>query len=84
MKLNIPVVPYTPPPFLASYQSLLELAVKTSSAATDPMSDNLAFEMDPRSVMELARCGGKYGDTRVADGVVCTHAQVHASPTVVL
>lgn len=51
-----------PSPF-CHFQSLLELAVKTSSAATDPMSDNLAFEMDPRSVMELARCGGKYGDT---------------------
>ena len=39
-------------------QSLLEMAVKTSSAADDPLSDNLSFEMDPRSVVELARVSG--------------------------
>ena len=42
--------PPTHPP-----QSLLEMAVKTSSAATDALSDNLSFEMDPRSIVELAR-----------------------------
>ncbi|GAX72609.1 hypothetical protein CEUSTIGMA_g65.t1 [Chlamydomonas eustigma] len=40
-------------------QSLLEMAVKTSSAASDPLSDNLSFEMDPRSVVELAKVAAR-------------------------
>ena len=36
-------------------QSLLELAVRTSSVASDPHADNVAFDMDPRSLLEIAR-----------------------------
>ncbi|KAG2439312.1 hypothetical protein HXX76_004671 [Chlamydomonas incerta] len=36
-------------------QSLLEMAVKMSSAAADPHADSLGFEMDPRPLDVLAR-----------------------------
>ncbi|PNW75396.1 hypothetical protein CHLRE_12g525500v5 [Chlamydomonas reinhardtii] len=36
-------------------QSLLEMAVKMSSAASDPHADSLGFEMDPRPLDVLAR-----------------------------
>eukprot|EP00798_Chlamydomonas_sp_ICE-L_P000238 gene238-4000_t len=36
-------------------QSLLELAVKTSSVASDTHGDNISFDMDPRSLTEIAR-----------------------------
>ncbi|GLC59399.1 hypothetical protein PLESTB_001482000 [Pleodorina starrii] len=36
-------------------QSLLEMAVKMSSAASDPHADSLGFEMDPRSLESLAK-----------------------------
>jgi hypothetical protein len=35
------------------------MAVKTSSAASDPLTDNLSFEMDPRSVVELAKVAAR-------------------------
>ena len=34
-------------------QSLLELAVRSSSCAGDPHADNLGYTFDPRSIMEL-------------------------------
>ncbi|KAG2453505.1 hypothetical protein HYH02_001725 [Chlamydomonas schloesseri] len=36
-------------------QSLLEMAIKMSSAASDPHADSLGFEMDPRPLDVLAR-----------------------------
>ncbi|EFJ45468.1 gamma tubulin interacting protein [Volvox carteri f. nagariensis] len=36
-------------------QSLLEMGVKMSSAASDPHADTLGFEMDPRSLESLAK-----------------------------
>lgn len=36
-------------------QSLLELAIKTSSVSADPHADNLVLELDPRSLMELVK-----------------------------
>eukprot|EP00983_Pelagomonas_calceolata_P127625 1161424-Pelagomonas_calceolata.AAC.11 len=39
-------------------QSLLELAIRTSSVAQDPHADELSVELDPRSVLELSRDAG--------------------------
>jgi len=39
-------------------QSLLELAVRTSSVGADAHADDLAVELDPRSLLELARAAG--------------------------
>ena len=44
------------------------MAVKTSSAATDALSDNLSFEMDPRSIVELARGAARQARAAAAAG----------------
>lgn len=36
-------------------QSLLELAVRTSSVAADTHVDNLSFKFDPRTLMDLMK-----------------------------
>ncbi len=36
-------------------QSLLELAIKTSSIANDPHQDDVSFTLDPRTLMDLVR-----------------------------
>ncbi|GIL70922.1 hypothetical protein Vretimale_4032 [Volvox reticuliferus] len=49
-------------------QSLLEMAVKMSSAASDPHADSLGFEMDPRPLESLAKAAAAVATAGLASG----------------